>query len=228
MIERRVAGEPLEHIVGWVDFAGLRIKVEPGVFVPRRRTEFLAGQAISLLRTAGERRIVVDLCCGSGAVAAAVVAAVPNVELHAVEVDPVAARCAESNLPGRSVYCGDLFAPLPDRLRGRIDFLVANAPYVPSTAIEFMPPEAREHEPLIALDGGVDGLDVHRRIASGARDWLASGGYLLIEVGDQQVPAALELFGAVGLDASVVRSDEPHATVIIGRAAVRAAAAPRQ
>ena len=215
MVERRVAGVPLEHILGWAQFCGLRIAVEPGVFVPRRRTELLVREAAAL---AGARTIAVDLCCGSGAVGTALAAVLDRVEVHAVDIDPAAVRCAGSNVPaarGR-VYHGDLYDPLPGRLRGRVDLVVANSPYVPTDAIATMPPEARLHEPLVALDGGQDGLDLHRRIADQAPQWLAPGGHLLIETSGRQAARTLEAFTGAGLTARVVHSDELGATVVVG------------
>ena len=168
LVARRAAGEPLEPLLGWVEFAGLRLEIDPGVFVPRRRSEALAAAAIA--RT-GRGDVVVDLCCGCGALGAAIATAVPGIELHAADLDPVAVACARRNLEprGGAVWQGDLFAALPDRLRGRVAVLVVNAPYVPTDAIALLPPEARDHEPLMTLDGGPDGLDVHRRIADRAR-----------------------------------------------------------
>ena len=162
MVARRAAGDPLEHVVGWAGFHGLRVAVEPGVFVPRRRTEFLVDQAVALTRPGA---VVLDLCCGSGAVGAAVRAAVGGIELHAVDLDPAAVRSARRNLPGAQVHQGDLYQPLPAELRGRVDVLLVIAPYVPTGSIALMPPEARDHEPLAALDGGADGLEVLRRVA---------------------------------------------------------------
>jgi release factor glutamine methyltransferase len=213
MADRRVAGEPLEQVLGWAEFCGLRIAVEPGVFVPRRRTEFLARQAIARARPGA---VVLDLCCGSGALGAAV-AAVAVVELHAADVDPAAVRCARRNLAGRGlVHEGDLYDALPGALRGRVDVLVANVPYVPTSEVAHMPPEARDHEPRVALDGGDDGLEVLRRVAAGAPDWLAAGGAVLIETSERQAPAALEAFAAAGLDPHVAEDDDLGATVVIG------------
>ena len=174
MVDERVAGVPVEQLVGWVTFCGLRILVDRGVFVPRRRTELLVRESVGLARRV-DGPVVVDLCCGSGAVGAAIAAALPSVELHAVDIDPVAVRCASRNLAGAgaSVYEGDLDAPLPITLAGRVDVLVANAPYVPSGEIGMLPREARVHEPRTALDGGTDGLDVLRRLAAAALRWLA-------------------------------------------------------
>ncbi len=214
MVGRRAAGEPLEHVLGWTDFCGLRIAVDPGVFVPRRRTELLVREASAL---AGPGSVVVDLCCGSGAVGAAVIASVDLAELHAVDLDGAAVRCARRNLAAMNaqVYAGDLYRPLPSALRGRVDVLVANAPYVPAGEVRLLPGEARLHEPRLAFDGGGDGLDVARRVASEARAWLAPGGHLLVETSDRQAPRLLEVLAANGLLTRVARSDELDATVVV-------------
>jgi release factor glutamine methyltransferase len=217
LIDRRVAGEPLEHLLGWVEFYGLRIEVDPGVFVPRRRTEFLVRQAVA---RGARGAVVVDLCCGSGAVGVAVATALRAVELHSADVDPVAVACARRNLAavGGRVHEGDLFDALPAALRGRVDVLVANVPYVPTDAIAQMPPEARDHEPPVALDGGPDGLDVARRLIAGAPVWLAAGGSVLFETGEGQAPAAVAAAVSAGLAPSVVTDDELGGTVVVGTA----------
>ena len=226
MVERRAAGLPLEQVLGWAEFCGLRIAVDPGVFVPRRRTEFLVQQAVLLLHEdsvlpetpgplARPEAVVVDLCCGSGAIAAALAAAVQDAEVYAVDLDPAAVRCARRNVPGH-VYQGDLYQPLPARLRDRVAILAANVPYVPTGEIGFLPPEARAHEPRVALDGGPDGLDVLRHVAAEAPDWLAPGGHLLIETSDRQVPAAAAAFAASGLAWRTATSADLNATVLIG------------
>jgi release factor glutamine methyltransferase len=220
LVARRVSGEPLELVLGWVWFAGLRIAVEPGVFVPRRRTELVVEVAAGLVPPRAGRPVVVDLCCGTGAVGTALAAALGprRVELHAADVDPAAVRCARRNLGplGGQVHEGDLFAALPARLRGRVDLLAVNAPYVPTDAIALMPPEARDHEPRPALDGGPDGLAVHRRVAAGAARWLAPGGALVLETSRSQAPDTAAAVAAGGLRARVVRSDERDATVVVG------------
>jgi len=213
MLHRRVSGEPLEHVLGWAAFSGLRIAVAPGVFVPRHRTEFLVRVAADLI---GPGAVLVDLCCGSGAIGAALAAAVDRVDVHAADIDPVAVRCARRNLPGHQVYEGDLDAPLPRALRGRVDLIVANVPYVPSGEVDLMPPEAREHEPLRALDGGADGLDLLRRVGALAPGWLAPGGHLLIETSLRQTAAATAAFDRAGLRTRVAGSDVFDATVVIG------------
>ena len=214
MVARRAGGLPLEQVLGWAEFCGLRIAVAPGVFVPRRRTEFLVRQAAALARTAD---VIVDLCCGAGAVGAALAAVLDRAEVHAADIDPVAVRCARLNLPEGHVYQGDLYEPLPVSLRGRVTVLAANVPYVPTGEIGFLPPEAREHEPRAALDGGADGLDILRRIAAGAPGWLAPGGHLLIETSERQIPRAAAAFTASGLAARVARSADLDIAVVIGR-----------
>ncbi|TQC47369.1 putative protein N(5)-glutamine methyltransferase [Rhodococcus sp. WS4] len=216
MLDRRVAGVPLEHVLGWAEFCGLRIEVDPQVFVPRRRTAFLVEQAAAVAPTTA---VVVDLCCGSGAVGAALADTLDRIELYAVDIDPAAVRCARRNVPepGR-VFEGDLYAPLPTSLKGRVDILVANAPYVPTEAIRLMPPEARLHETRVSLDGGTDGLDIQRRVTTAARSWLAPGGHLLIETSERQAPRTAEAFADAGLTTRVESSDEVGATVVVGTA----------
>ena len=215
MVDRRVAGLPLEQVLGWAEFCGLRIAVDPGVFVPRRRTEFLVRQAEALARPGD---VIVDLCCGTGAIAAALAARVDQAEVHAADIDPAAVRCTRRNLAGSTgrVYEGDLFEPLPPALRGRVAILAANVPYVPAAEIELLPAEARAHEPRVALDGGPDGLDLLRRVAAGAPAWLGPGGHLLIETSERQAPSAVAAFVASGLRARVESSADLGATVVIG------------
>jgi release factor glutamine methyltransferase len=219
LVDRRVAGLPLEHVLGWAEFGGLRIAVDPGVFVPRRRTEFLVHQAVAL---AGTSTVLLDLCCGSGAVGVAIgwalAAAGGSVELHAADIEPAAVRCARRNLAplGGRVHQGDLYRALPADLRGRVDILVANVPYVPTDEIELMPPEARLYEPRVALDGGVDGLAVLRRASAEAPRWLAPGGQLLIETSERQAPISADAFARSGLIPRVASSADHYATVVVG------------
>lgn len=215
LVAARSAGIPIEHLLGWVEFCGLRIVVGPGVFVPRRRTELLVREAALRARTGD---VVVDLCCGSGAVGVAIAAAAAGIHLHLSDVEETAVACARTNVgPGGQVHQGDLYDALPPALRGQVAVLAVNAPYVPTDAISFMPPEARTHEPRIALDGGPDGLDVQRRVVASAREWLAPGGRLLIETSEEQAEQTRGLMTAEGLPARVVRSAPLGATVIVGR-----------
>jgi release factor glutamine methyltransferase len=283
MVDRRAAGLPLEYVVGWAEFYGLRIAVDPGVFVPRRRSEFLVRQAAALAGRqaaalagrqaaalagreaaglagrqagrpgrapgpasqaaailpdqawaparevpagrAGRPTVIVDLCCGSGALGAALAASLGVAELYAADIDPAAVQCARRNLATRGgrVYEGDLYQPLPSSLRGRVDILLANVPYVPTDAVRTLPPEARLHEAWLALDGGPDGLDVLRRVAAAAPFWLAPGGHLLTEASEHQALRAVEAFALGGLAARVVGSADLNATVVIGTRPARPA-----
>lgn len=215
MVERRASGLPLEHVLGWAEFRGVRVAVDPGVFVPRRRSEFLVAQALALAPPAP---VVVDLCCGSGALGASVVRALGAGELHCADIEPAAVRCARRNVApvGGRVYEGDLYAPLPKRLAGGVDVLIANAPYVPTDEIGLLPPEARDHEPRVALDGGCDGVDIQRRVIAQAGRWLAPGGSLLIETSGRQAPRTVAAFDRHGLDPRVAVCEDLDATVVIG------------
>jgi len=221
LVERRVAGSPLEHVLGWVEFDGLRIAVGPGVFVPRQRTALLVETAVA---TAADRPgvvRVVDLCCGCGALGLAFAVRMRalgrEIELVAADVDPTAVRCARGNLIDHgTVVAGDLFDALPAGLRGRIDILLANVPYVPTGAIADMPSEARDHEPHVALDGGPDGLAVLRRVAEAAPAWLAPGGSILCETSRDQAADAVAAFADRGLLSRRVESESLFATAVVG------------
>lgn len=216
LVRLRVEGSPLEQVLGWAEFCGLRILVQPGVFVPRRRTEFLAEQALRCALHRG-RPVVLDLCCGSGAIATVIGRLSDDADVYAADVDPTAAACARRNLGERGrVFAGDLFAPLPSALRGGIDVLVVNAPYVPTEHLSTLPPEARLHEPPVALDGGDDGLRLHRRIAAEAPAWLAPGADLLIECSQGQAPTLARILTEQGFSVSTVHREETDSTVVIG------------
>jgi len=229
LVVRRLAGVPLEHLLGWASFCGLRIVVAPGVFVPRRRTELLVDLALEIVpepravdRGSSQQKVrglstlvVVDLCCGSGAIGAAVADRVPDAEVWAADVDPAAVACARRNLPPDRVVQGDLYDALPPALRGSVDVVVVNAPYVPTDAIATMPPEARDHEPRVALDGGGDGVDLHRRVAAGAREWLRPGGRLIVETGRSQSALTVAACRDAGLSAYVETDADRDATAVV-------------
>jgi release factor glutamine methyltransferase len=215
MVQRRVAGEPLEYIVGWVDFCGLKVSIDPGVFIPRQRSEMLVRESA---RRARPGAVILDLCCGSGALGLATAVAIGKIELHASDISADAVQCAKRNLDtvGGHVYQGDLFRPLPASLRGRVNVLIANVPYVPSEAISLMPREARNYEPRLTLDGGRDGLEVLRRLAAEATSWLAPAGHLLIEVHESQIEHATAAFRGGGLAAETITCVELDTTIIVG------------
>ncbi|CCQ13907.1 Protein-(Glutamine-N5) methyltransferase [Rhodococcus sp. AW25M09] len=210
LLGRRISGEPLEYVVGWVLFCGRRIAVAPGVFVPRRRTEFLV-ECVAALRPS----VLLDLCCGSGAIGLSVGGVT---ELHAADIDVAAVECARRNLDavGGTVHLGDLYDALPSELRGRFDAVVVNAPYVPTGEIGLMPREARIHEPHVALDGGTDGAGLHRRVSARAMEWLAPGGHLLIETSAQLVDSTLQAVRDAGFTARICESEVLDAVVVVG------------
>ena len=157
------------------------------------------------------------MCCGVAPLAAALGAAGDRaVELHVADVSEVALVCARLNAPTATAHLGDLYEALPTDLRGRVDVLAANAPYVPTDRIADMPPEARDHEPRAALDGGADGVDLHRRLAADAARWLAPGGVLLVETSPSQAALTAAAMRAGGLVADVEVDEEIGGCVAVG------------
>jgi release factor glutamine methyltransferase len=212
-VQRRLAGEPLEYVLGWAAFGEHRVRVVPGVFVPRLRTMAVVRAAAALLAPGDT---VVDLCCGAGAIGVALLNEVGPLELIAADIDPAAVEVAAENIGDHGVaVLGDLFDPLPARLRGAVDVVAVNAPYVPTDAIELMPAEARSHEHRVALDGGPDGLGVHRRIAAGVAAWLRPGGAVVIEAAASQAAASARIFAGAGLEARVVPDPSVDGTAVV-------------
>ncbi|GAC1523957.1 MAG: putative protein N(5)-glutamine methyltransferase [Marmoricola sp.] len=207
---RRVAGEPLEYLVGFVELGGSRYSLQPGVFIPRQRSALLVTEAA---RVGGG--LILDLCCGCGALGLAVRERIGGA-LVAADISAVAVECARRN-GVEEAYVGDLFSPLPGTLRGSVGLLIANTPYVPSAAIADMPRESRDHEPPASVDGGADGLDLHRRVLADASAWLTSGGHLLTETSRTQAPALAQLARDAGLEPQLVTDDDLGATVLIAR-----------
>ena len=195
LVDRRAAGEAIEHLVGWVAFDGMRLAVAPGVFVPRQRSRRIATAAARLAAESaagGRDPVVVELCCGVAPIAAAVARRVPTARVHVADVDAAAVAVAVANLPPTATaHVGPGFAALPSALRGHIDVAAAVAPYVPDGASDLLPHGTLDQEPPSALLGGTDGLDVVRVLLAEASDWLAPGGRLLLELGrGQRAPAA--------------------------------------
>jgi release factor glutamine methyltransferase len=216
MVARRSTGVPLEQVVGWAEFCGVRVVVHPGVFVPRRRTEALVRRAVAVTRPGAT---VLDLCCGTGALGAAIATAVPGIALWASDVDEAAVRCAAENLVGfhAEVVVGDLDEAIPDRLHGHVDVVVANVPYVPTADVDYLPAEARLHEPRVALDGGADGLNLLRRAATRAAYWLTPGGWFFVECSEEQADAAMRAVAGAGLSAKVTVDDELEVAIVAGQ-----------
>ena len=194
-VARRLQGEPLAWVCGTAEVGGLRLSVSEGVYVPRRwQTPPIAAAAAERLPATG---LAVDLCTGSGAVAALLQRARPGAQVLATDTDPVAVRCARTN--GIDAHLGDLFEPLPAAVAGDVDVVVSVAPYVPTGALPLLPRDTLVHEPVLALDGGPDGLATIRRITAAAPPWLRPGGALVLEHGPGQAAAVTGLLGDAGL-----------------------------
>lgn len=216
LVRRRAAREPLQHLTGVAHFRYVELAVGPGVFVPRPETECLAGWAIGVGSAAGAADgtaasagpaagpVVVDLCTGSGAIAAAVVSELPAARVHAVELGESALDYARRNLDGSGVdlRAGDIADSFPD-LNGSVDVVVANPPYIPLTEYEGVAPEARDHDPALALWSGDDGLNAIRVVEQVANRLLRSGGSVGVEHADAQGDSAPGVFAAAGRWADV-------------------------
>jgi release factor glutamine methyltransferase len=187
-VRRREAGEPLEWILGWAEFGDVRLAIDPGVFVPRHRTVALAGAAVARLAAAAPPGVLIDVCTGCGAIACVAARDCPGAIVVAADIDPAAVACAARNgRPyGVEVVRSDLLDDVPAGLRGLVDVLVANVPYVPDAELDRLPVDAREWEPRQALAGGPDGLSVLRRLVAQAGPWLRPGGVLLCELSPDQ------------------------------------------
>lgn len=211
LIERRAGREPLQYLLGWEDFHGLRLAVTPDVLVPRPETEGLVEWALEVLGGRPDP-VVVDLGTGSGAIACAIATALPAAEVLAVEIAAGALAVASRNVRTLSLsarvrlLAGDLFAPLGS-LSASLDLVVANPPYLPSAVIPSLPPEVSRHEPRAALDGGPDGMAVIRRIVAGAPPVLKPGGWLLMEIGEEQAGPLASLMAAEGFSGIRARRD---------------------
>ncbi|EGD55996.1 N5-glutamine methyltransferase family protein [Gordonia neofelifaecis] len=213
---RRAAGEPLEHVVGRVEFAGLDLVVGPGAFVPRQRSALLAATAVDLL-AARRSPVFVEAFCGVAPIAAYVADRCRGAYVVATDADPVALAFAAENLSADAVYRGAGLSGLPEPLRGRVDVIAAVPPYVPESAVELLPHEAVDHEPRAALvGGGDDGLLRAAELLQQARSWLLDGGAVVIEMNVAQTSAASEIARAGGLSPSVIEGGDGQTAVLIG------------
>lgn len=214
MTARRIAGEPLEVVVGFAWFAGLRIPVAAGVFVPRLRTELVARLAAE---AAPRSSIVVDLCCGSGAIAAAVASARPDLTVWASDIDRAAVALAATTLAtfGATAIVSDMDDALPASLAGSVAVVASCPPYVPSGEVALMPIEAREHEPVFALDGGPSGVSLQTRVFEAATRLLSPTGVCLVETSDHLLDATLAAAATAGFTADVETDDDIGAVVVV-------------
>jgi release factor glutamine methyltransferase len=200
-------------VVGGVNVAGVFVRVDPGVYVPRLQTIGLAQRAAELLP---EHGTAVDLCTGAGMIAVLLRRERPSARVVGTDIDPVACRCARAN--GVEVYEGDLGEPLPAELAGTTDVVTAVVPYVPTREIGFLPRDSRDYEPAISLDGGPGGMSVLCRAVAAAARLLRPGGSLLLELGGEQAAALLPDLLAAGFTApSVLHDDEGDARGIEAR-----------
>lgn len=216
LVARRAAGELLEHLVGWVDFGGLRLSVGPGVFVPRQRTLLLADVAAQLLDRRGPGHAV-EAFCGVAPLAATLAARHPAWEVHACDVSRAAIVHAARNLAPARVHVGPGLAGLPRRLRGRVDVLVAVTPYVPEAEAALLPRDILAREPRGALVSGADGLDAFRGLLAEARAWLAPGGRVAVELHVGQVTPAVAAAADAGYRASATHEDDGTAVLVVER-----------
>ena len=203
LVARRVTGERLAWVTGSVRFAGHRIRVHRGVYVPRWQSEALARRAVELLPDDG---LAADLCTGSGAIAVALSRARPTARVFATDVDPDACACARDN--GVEVFAGHLANPLPAGHRGHFDVVIAVVPYVPTDQLAYLPRDVREHEPLLALDGGLEGTRVLEQAVWAGAELLHPGGALLLELGGDQAEALGVVLAAAGFAPPRLFEDE--------------------
>jgi release factor glutamine methyltransferase len=209
LVARRTNGEPIAWLTGTVTFCGVELFVAPGVYVPRWQTEPLARRAVTLLPSAG---VAADLCTGVGAIAAVLAAAVPTAQVLATDLDNIAARCARRN--GVEVFEGFLDDPLPREFQHRVDVLTAVVPYVPTDSLRLLPRDVQAFEPRLALDGGIEGMDLLAEVARRSTSWLCPGGWLLLELGGDQAERLgqwLHELGFQGLDVLSDEDGEPRA-----------------
>ncbi len=203
LVGRRLTGEPLAWIIGSVSFCGLEIRVDPGVYVPRWQSEPLARRAVERLPAAG---VAIDLCTGTGAIAKTLTTNRPGARVVASEVDERAVACAAAN--GVEVYRGDLFAPLPRTLEGRVDVVVGVVPYVPTPALPLLQRDTFAFESPLSYDGGRDGTDILRRVLRDSPRFLRRGGALLLELGGEQADALGDDLALLGYVDVTVLVDE--------------------
>ncbi len=198
-MRRRLAGEPLQYVLGTAAFRRLELKVGPGVFIPRPETELVAEHAMARLPQGG---VLVDLCTGSGAIALSVADERRDARVVATELSPTASLWATSNRESLGlrvdVFEGDLFEPLPSDLAGRVDVVVSNPPYVDPSERSILPPDVVDHEPEEALFAPGEGTTLISRIASAAPGWLRRDGWLVLEIGASQGQAVTEILRGAG------------------------------
>lgn len=206
-VRRRAGGEPLQQILGETEFYSRPFKMEAGVFIPRPETERLVDACLRLLeplRRGDRTPVAIEIGCGSGAIGVSLALELPRLQVHASDVNPRAVELTLRNAralgAGARMHAelGSRFDPLPASLRGQVDLLVSNPPYIRSDDLPGLPVEVRDHDPATALDGGVDGLKFYRAIASAMAEWLRPGGFVALEIGSDQGEAVSGILAASG------------------------------
>jgi release factor glutamine methyltransferase len=203
LVERRLTGEPLAWIIGSELFCDLRIRVDPGVYVPRWQSEQLARRAVQRLPAGGT---AIDLCTGCGAIARVLADSRPGARVVASDSDERAVACARAN--GVETYLGDLFAPLPAGLEGSVDVVVGVVPYVPTPELAYLQGDTFTFETTLSYDGGADGTEVLRRVLAESPRFLRAGGALLLELGGEQAEALGGDLARIGYGDVTVLADE--------------------
>jgi len=229
LVRRRAQGEPLQQILGETEFYSRTFKVEPGVFIPRPETERLVEEAVTLLAPPDRRLlapVAVEIGCGTGIIGISLALEVPRLIVHATDINPAAVHLTKHNAhtlgaePRVQVRQGNRFDPLPTHLKGQIDLVVSNPPYIRAADIPGLATEVAEHDPVEALDGGEDGLLFYRALAGAVGTWLRPGGHVAVEIGDEQGQDVEDIFSASGLeDIRVIRDYADRDRVVTARSA---------
>lgn len=212
-VQRRSQHEPLHYIVGFKGFRYLELAVDRRVLIPRPETELLVERALALLKRSGGSPLVVDVGTGSGCIALSLAREYPAAEIHATDVEPGALEVARGNAVRLGLaglvrfHLGDCLDALPASMRGKVDLVVSNPPYIREDELQTLPPEVRDHEPRRALVAGPTGMEMHLRLLAQAPDWLAPGGWLLMEGGCGQLEELARLAADAGYVSVEVHPD---------------------
>ncbi len=220
LIARRAGGEPLPFLTGHIEFYGLDLKVRPGAFVPRPSSELTVARAARRLR-GRKHPTVVDVCTGAGPIALAIADEFPQAEVWGTDISAEGLAQGRGNARRLGIdnvrfRLGDMYGPLPARLRGKVDLITGHVPYIPADEVDDLPSEVKDHEPVYTLtDESDDGLTLMRTTVVEARDWLKPGGWLLMEMSDDMVSKARRLCRQAALEDRGVAADADRLSVVV-------------